>query len=170
MNSCDPILRNPRQAFDEAELEDLAASIRERGIIQPIIVRPISGTSDAYEIVAGERRWRAAQKAGQHSVPIISMEIADREALELAIIENVQRADLNPLEEAGGYGRLAADHGYSHSDIARVVGKSRSHVANTLRLTALPSHTRELLSAGAITAGHARALLSLSDPNSWRIE
>ena len=157
--------RNPRQIFADPELEDLAASIREHGIIQPIAVRALAGVSDAYEIVAGERRWRAAQKAGQHSVPIITLDIGDREALEIAIVENVQRADLNALEEAGGYARLAADYGYSHNDIARVVGKSRSHVANTLRLMGLPEHTKELLSSGAITAGHARALLSTPDPD-----
>jgi ParB family chromosome partitioning protein len=157
--------KNPRRTFSEPELEDLAASIREHGIIQPIAVRALAGVSDAYEIVAGERRWRAAQKAGQHDVPIITLEIGDREALEIAIVENVQRADLNALEEAGGYARLATDYGYSHNDIARVVGKSRSHVANTLRLTALPEHTKELLASGAITAGHARALLSTPDPD-----
>jgi ParB family chromosome partitioning protein len=158
--------RNPRQAFSESELEDLAASIRERGIIQPIIVRPVAGASDAYEIVAGERRWRAAQRAGHHSVPIICMQLTDREALEFSIVENVQRADLNALEEARGYARLAAEYGYSHSDIGRVIGKSRSHVANTLRLLALPEHTQQLLTSGAISAGHARALLGVPNPDS----
>jgi ParB family transcriptional regulator, chromosome partitioning protein len=157
--------RNPRIHFDEAELEELAASIKERGIIQPIIVRPVSGAADAYEIVAGERRWRAAQRAGQHTVPIISLNIADREALELSIVENVQRADLSALEEAKGYAQLASEYGYNQSDIGRIVGKSRSHVANTLRLLALPEHTQELLRSGAISAGHARALLSLPNPD-----
>ena len=156
--------RNPRQSFDEAELEELAASIREHGIIQPIVVRPVSGALDTYEIIAGERRWRAAQRAGKHTVPIISLSIGDREALEISIIENVQRADLNALEEANGYAHLAAEYGYSHADIGRVVGKSRSHVANTLRLLALPESVREMLSDGSISAGHARALLTAANP------
>jgi ParB family transcriptional regulator, chromosome partitioning protein len=157
--------RNPRQVFNETDLEELAASIRERGIIQPIIVRPVADASDAFEIVAGERRWRAAQRAGQHAVPVISLQITDREALELSIVENVQRSDLNALEEARGYAQLASEYGYSHAEIGQVIGKSRSHVANTLRLLALPEHTRELLSAGALTAGHARALLTTTDPD-----
>ena len=157
--------RNPRLHFDETELEELAASIRERGIIQPIIVRPVAGAADTYEIVAGERRWRAAQRAGQHTVPIIALNIADKEALELSIVENVQRADLSALEEAKGYAQLAGEYGYSHADIGRVVGKSRSHVANTLRLLALPEHTQELVRSGAISAGHARALLALDNPD-----
>lgn len=156
--------RNPRQNFVEAELEELAASIREHGIIQPIVVRPVSGIQDTYEIIAGERRWRAAQRAGKHTVPIISLAIGDREALEISIIENVQRADLNALEEANGYANLASDYGYSHADIGRVVGKSRSHVANTLRLMALPETVRELLADGSISAGHARALLTAPNP------
>jgi ParB family chromosome partitioning protein len=160
-----PNPHNPRKLFDEAELEELAASIKERGIIQPVIVRAISGVADAYEIIAGERRWRAAQRAGLHEIPVIIVEAGDREALEIAIVENVQRADLNALEEAAGYAKLGADHGYSHSDIARVVSKSRSHVANTLRLTNLPEHTRSLLAGGKISAGHARALLAVADPD-----
>jgi ParB family chromosome partitioning protein len=160
-----PNPRNPRKRFDEAELDELTASIRERGVIQPILVRAIARVADAYEIIAGERRWRAAQRAGQHEIPIIVLEAGDREALELAIIENVQRADLNALEEAAGYAQLGAEHGYSQGDIARIVGKSRSHVANTLRLTQLPEHTRALLAAGRISAGHARALLAIADPD-----
>jgi ParB family chromosome partitioning protein len=160
-----PNPRNPRKRFDDAELEELAASIRERGIIQPVLVRAIPHVADAYEIIAGERRWRAAQRAGQHEIPILVLEAGDREALEIAIIENVQRADLNALEEAAGYAQLGVEHGYSHADIARVVGKSRSHVANTLRLTNLPDHTRELLADGRITAGHARALLAVAHPD-----
>ena len=143
-----PNPRNPRKRFDDAELDELAASIRERGVIQPVLVRPIPRVADAYEIIAGERRWRAAQRAGQHEIPIVVVDVGDREALELAIVENVQRADLNALEEAAGYAQLGADYGYSHGDIARVVGKSRSHVANTLRLNNLPEHTRTLLAAG----------------------
>jgi ParB family chromosome partitioning protein len=157
--------RNPRQLFNESDLEDLTASIRERGIIQPIIVRPVAGAADAYEIVAGERRWRAAQRAGKHTVPVIVLKLTDREALELSIVENIQRSDLNALEEARGYAQLASEYGYNHADIGRLIGKSRSHVANTLRLLALPEHVRELLTAGALTAGHARALLSVKDPD-----
>ncbi len=160
-----PNPRNPRKRFDEAELDELAASIRERGVIQPILVRAIPRVADAYEIVAGERRWRAAQRAELHDVPIVVIEAGDREALEIAIIENVQRADLNALEEAAGYAELGADHGYSHADIARIVGKSRSHIANTMRLTQLPEHSRSLLASGAISAGHARALLAVADPD-----
>lgn len=156
--------RNPRQNFAEAELDELAASIRERGILQPIVVRPVSGVQDTYEIVAGERRWRAAQRAGKHTVPIISLTLNDREALEISIIENVQRTDLNALEEANGYAHLAAEYGYSHADIGRIVGKSRSHVANTLRLLALPESVRALLDDGSISAGHARALLTVGHP------
>jgi len=157
--------RNPRQVFNESDLEELAASIRERGIIQPIVVRPVVDATDTFEIVAGERRWRAAQRAGLHTVPMISLQINDREALEFSIVENVQRADLSALEEAKGYAQLASDYGYSHAEIGRVIGKSRSHVANTLRLLALPEHTRDLLASGALTAGHARALLTTTDPD-----
>jgi len=160
-----PNPRNPRKAFREDELDELAASIRERGVIQPVIVRPVPRVADAYEIIAGERRWRAAQRAGLHEIPIVVIDISDREALELAIVENVQRADLNALEEANGYAQLGADYKYSHADIARIVGKSRSHVANTLRLIGLPEHSRALLAAGQISAGHARALLALADPD-----
>ena len=157
--------RNPRRKFDETDLEDLTASIRERGIIQPIVVRAVQGANDTFEIVAGERRWRAAQRAGLHIVPIIPMQISDREALEFSIIENVQRSDLSAIEEAQGYSQLAAEYGYSHADIGRIIGKSRSHVANTLRLLALPEHTRNLLSSGLISAGHARALLAVDNPD-----
>ena len=159
-----PNPKNPRRSFDDAELEELTASIRERGILQPIVVRPVGGAKDTYEIVAGERRWRAAQRAGKHTIPIISLDLNDREALEISIIENVQRADLNALEEANGYANLASGYGYSHVDIGRVVGKSRSHVANTLRLLALPESVRQLLADGAISAGHARALLAVEQP------
>ena len=156
--------RNPRSHFAEAELEELAASIRARGIIQPIVVRPLPGLPDAYEIVAGERRWRAAQRAGLHEAPVVVVEADDRLALELAIIENVQRSDLNALEEAVGYEALVAQHGYSQTDLAATLGKSRSHVANTLRLLKLPERVRGLLMDGSITAGHGRALLAVRDP------
>ncbi len=158
--------KNPRKIFSENDLDELTDSVRERGVLQPILVRAVARVSDAYEIVAGERRWRAAQRAGLHDVPIIVLEVSDREALEIAIIENVQRSDLNALEEASGYIQLAAEHGYSHADIAKVVGKSRSHIANTTRLLNLPDHARDLLSSGAISAGHARALLAVDNPNS----
>jgi ParB family transcriptional regulator, chromosome partitioning protein len=160
-----PNPRNPRKRFDEAELDELAASIKERGVIQPVVVRSIPGATDSYQIIAGERRWRAAQRAGLHDIPVIVVDAGDREALEIAIVENVQRADLNALEEAAGYAQLGADYGYSHADIARVVSKSRSHVANTLRLTNLPEHTRALLAGGQISAGHARALLAVANPD-----
>ena len=160
-----PNPRNPRKAFPDAELDELAASIRDRGVIQPVLVRPIPRVADAFEIIAGERRWRAAQRAGLHEIPILVVEAGDREALELAIIENVQRVDLNALEEADGYAKLASEHSYSQTDIARIVGKSRSHIANTMRLTQLPPHSRELLASGAISAGHGRALLAVADPD-----
>jgi ParB family chromosome partitioning protein len=153
-----PNPRNPRKTFDEIDLDELAASIREKGILQPILARPAPGLVDAYEIIAGERRWRAAQRAGLHEAPIIIVEADDRQALELAIIENVQRSDLNPLEEASGYERLGAEFNYSHGDVAKVIGKSRSHVANSLRLLKLPDLTRRMLAEGHISAGHARAL------------
>jgi ParB family transcriptional regulator, chromosome partitioning protein len=160
-----PNPRNPRKNFDEAELEELSASIKERGVIQPVLVRAIPRVADAYEIVAGERRWRAAQRAGLHEIPILVIEAGDREALELAIVENVQRTDLNALEEANGYAQLSADYNYSHSDIARIIGKSRSHIANTLRLLKLPDFARSLLASGQISAGHGRALLAVADPD-----
>lgn len=159
-----PNPRNPRRHFDPEELEDLAHSIREKGVIQPILARPVEGGEDAFEIIAGERRWRAAQVAQLDEVPVIVVEASDKEALELAIIENVQRSDLNAIEEARGYERLAHEFGYSHADLARIIGKSRSHVANMLRLLKLPSSVEAMVVEGALTAGHARALLSFADP------
>jgi ParB family chromosome partitioning protein len=156
--------RNPRRAFADAELDELAASIRERGIIQPILARTVRGAMDQFEIIAGERRWRAAQRAGLHDVPIIVLEVDDRQALELAIIENVQRTDLNALEEAGGYQALADEFKYSQDDIAKIVGKSRSHVTNTLRLMRLPEGVQVYIRSGKLSAGHARALLGQPDP------
>ena len=155
---------NPRKAFGAADLDDLTASVRERGVVQPLIVRPVPGARDAYEIVAGERRWRAAQKAGLHDVPVLIREASDKEALELAIIENVQRADLNALEEAQGYQQLIDQYRYSQNELADVIGKSRSHIANTLRLLNLPEGVQALIVDGRLTAGHARALLTLDDP------
>src|SRR4029077_13800291 len=156
--------RNPRRHFSDAELGELADSIRERGIIQPIVVRTARGASDSYEIIAGERRWRAAQRAGLHEVPIVVHEASDAEALELAIIENVERTDLKALEEATGYQALADEYKYTQDDIAKTVGKSRSHVANTLRLLKLPEAVKAYINVGKLTAGHARALIGLPDP------
>ena len=151
--------RNPRRNFSDEELGELADSIKQRGIIQPIVVRALKGTNDQFEIVAGERRWRAAQRAGMHEVPIITVEVSDAEALELAIIENVQRADLNPLEEAMGYQSLIEQYKHSQNDVAKFVGKSRPHVANTLRLLHLPDTVKAYINAGQLSAGHARALV-----------
>jgi ParB family chromosome partitioning protein len=154
-----PNPRNPRRNYSDAELDELAASIRERGIIQPIVVRSLRGADEAFEIIAGERRWRAAQRAAVHDVPIIVHEASDAEALELAIIENVQRTDLNPLEEANGYQRLADEFNHSQDAIAKIVGKSRSHVANTLRLLKLSDRVKAYIHSGQLTAGHARMLV-----------
>jgi ParB family chromosome partitioning protein len=159
-----PNPRNPRRHYGEEELEELSASVRAKGILQPILVRTVPGAVDAYEIIAGERRWRAAQRANLHEVPVILLEINDKEALEIAIIENVQRADLNPLEEAMGYDSLIEQFRYAQADLARIVGKSRSHIANTLRLLKLPESVKRYLAEGKLTAGHARALLSHDDP------
>src|SRR5262245_16344873 len=159
-----PNPRNPRRHYGEEELEELSASVRSKGILQPILVRTVPGAADAYEIIAGERRWRAAQRANLHEVPIILLEINDKEALEIAIIENVQRADLNPLEEAMGYDSLIEQFTYAQSDLARIVGKSRSHIANTLRLLKLPESVKRYLAEGKLTAGHARACLAHDDP------
>ena len=154
---------NPRRSFDAEQLEELANSIREKGIMQPLLVRP-SDDPNIFEIIAGERRWRAAQRAGLHDVPVIVRDVGDKEALELAIIENVQRADLNPLEEAMGYGQLIEQFDYTQQDLAQVIGKSRSHVANTLRLLRLPEDVREMVASGTLTAGHARTLITAEDP------
>jgi ParB family chromosome partitioning protein len=159
-----PSARNPRRSFAEEDLADLTASIRERGILQPMIVRSISGMIDAYEIIAGERRWRAAQRAGLHDVPVILVEADDREALEIAIVENVQRTDLNAIEEAAGYERLISEFSYTQNDLAKIIGKSRSHIANTLRLSKLPDSVRQMVSDGVVSAGHARALISVPEP------
>jgi ParB family chromosome partitioning protein len=159
--------RNPRRNFSDEELGELADSIKARGIIQPIVVRAIKGTNDQFEIVAGERRWRAAQRAGLHEVPIIPVEVSDAEALELAIIENVQRADLNPLEEAMGYQSLIDQYKHNQNDVAKFVGKSRPHIANTLRLLQLPESVKAYINAGKLTAGHARALVG--QPNAGEL-
>ncbi|MGW9232223.1 ParB/RepB/Spo0J family partition protein [Pseudorhizobium sp. NPDC055634] len=153
--------RNPRRQFDEAELQDLASSVSQHGIVQPVVVRPVG---DRFEIIAGERRWRAAQLAGLSEIPVIVRDVDDRTALEIAIVENVQRADLNPLEEALGYDQLIAEYGYTQNDLGGIIGKSRSHVANSLRLLKLPEPVRDMLSSGDLSAGHARALVTTSDP------
>ncbi|MEM9431084.1 MAG: ParB/RepB/Spo0J family partition protein [Pseudomonadota bacterium] len=154
----------PRRNFDPLALDDLTKSVAEKGILQPLVVRAAPGKQGRYQIVAGERRWRAAQKAGLHDIPVVIRTLSDAEVLELAIIENVQRADLNPLEEAEGYRQLIERFGHTQDQIATALGKSRSHIANLLRLLALPSDIQALLSSGAISAGHARALLPIDDP------
>jgi ParB family chromosome partitioning protein len=159
-----PNPRNPRRHFNDMELDELSTSIRAKGILQPILVRAVAGAADAYEIIAGERRWRAAQRAGLHDVPVLLLEIGDKEALEIAIIENVQRADLNPLEEAMGYDSLIEQFSYAQADLAKIVGKSRSHIANTLRLMKLPESVKRYLAEGKLTAGHARGLLASENP------
>ncbi|MEE2690217.1 MAG: ParB/RepB/Spo0J family partition protein [Pseudomonadota bacterium] len=152
----------PRRVFNEDALEELAHSIRMRGLLQPILVRPLGG--DDYEIVAGERRWRAAQKAQLHEVPVVIKDLTDEQASEIALIENVQRVDLNPVEEARAYKRLADVYGRSHEEIARAVGKSRSHIANLVRLLDLPDMPLTALLKGEITMGHARAMLTAPRP------
>lgn len=153
----------PRQRFDEEELESLTQSVREKGILQPIIVRPEPGRPNAYEIVAGERRWRAAQRAQLHEVPVVVKELSDGEVLEIALIENVQRTDLNAVEEAQGYLSLMEHFGHTQDALAKLIGKSRSHVANTLRLLSLPERVKDMLVDGRLSAGHARALVALDD-------
>lgn len=159
-----PNPRNPRKTFDSDDLADLAKSIKERGIYQPVIVRPNPANPERYEIIAGERRWRAAQMAGLHEVPVLLHQVNDKEALEIAIIENVQRSDLNPIEEALGYEQLGSEYNYSQVELAEVIGKSRSHVANTLRLLKLPESVKTYVASGELTAGHARTLITSPDP------
>lgn len=158
-----PNRANPRRSFDADQLEELTNSIREKGVMSPLLVRP-TDDPNIFEIIAGERRWRASQRAGLHDVPVIVRDVNDKEALELAIIENVQRADLNPLEEAMGYGQLIEQFDYTQQDLAQVIGKSRSHVANTLRLLKLPEDVRSMVASGTLTAGHARTLITAEDP------
>jgi ParB family chromosome partitioning protein len=154
----------PRRSFPDEEIDGLATSIREKGLLQPILVRPAPGAMGEYQIVAGERRWRAAQRAGLRDVPIIVRELDDAETLEIAILENVQREDLNPVEEAGGYKALIERFGRTQEAVAQVVGKSRSHIANTLRLLALPEQVQTMLIDGHLSAGHARAIMTAEDP------
>lgn len=165
-----PNPRNPRKNFTDTELNELASSIKERGVIQPIVVRALPGERDTFEIIAGERRWRAAQRAGLHEVPIAVVDATDKQSLEFAIIENVQRADLNPMEEASGYAQLMEEHGYSQDEVAQIVGKSRPHVANTLRLLKLAPAVQHFVRSGKLSAGHARLLVGMPDAEqiAWR--
>lgn len=152
----------PRRQFEEEAIADLVESVREKGILQPILVRPLA--SGGYEIIAGERRWRAAQRAQLHEVPVIIREFSDQEALEVALVENLQRQDLSPLEEAEGYRRLVDEFHHTQEDLAKAVGKSRSHIANTIRLLALPDPIKDMVEGKQLSAGHARALLNAADP------
>lgn len=156
--------QNPRRHFTETELDDLAQSIREHGVVQPVVVRPSPDHPNRFELIAGERRWRAAQRANLNEIPVIIRDVDDRTALELAIIENVQRTDLNPLEEGMGYQQLIDEHDYTQADLAQVIGKSRSHVANTLRLLKLPAKVQQFINDGQLSAGHARCLITVEDP------
>ena len=161
----------PRRHFAETELDALAQSIREKGILQPLLVRPlVDGEDAAFELVAGERRWRAAQRVGMHEVPVIIRRLADFEVLEIALVENLQREDLSPLEEAEAYSRLVGEFGRTQASLAEAVGKSRSHIANTIRLLSLPAPVRRRLEAGELSAGHARALLTAADPEALAAE
>ena len=161
----EPSPLQPRRTFAEDELEALTDSIRSRGVMQPLLVRAVAGDPQRYEIIAGERRWRAAQRAGLHELPVVLYALTDREALEVALLENVQRQDLSPIEEAEGYRRLIDEFGHTQTELAETIGKSRSHIANLLRLLGLPDPVRAMLDAGTLSAGHARALLMATDPH-----
>ena len=168
--SISDLIRNPfqpRQIFNEAKLEELSESIKKNGIIQPIVVRPRKSDPNKFEIVAGERRWLAAQKAGLHEIPIHVLKLSDEESLEVAIVENIQRDDLNPIEEARGYKRLFNEYNYDHESISKLMSKSRSHISNTLRLLTLPSDVIAMLFEGSLTTGQARPLIGL--PNASQI-
>ena len=154
----------PRRRFDEDELQALAVSVGEKGVLQPVLVRRHPDEPGCWELIAGERRWLAAQSAGLREIPAVVHDLSDRETLEAAMVENVQRQDLTPLEEAEGYRRLIAEFSYTQDALARIVGKSRSHVANSLRLLNLNDDVKQLVDSGALSAGHARALLSSEDP------
>ena len=158
------LIRNPyqpRETFNEAKLEELANSIKKNGIIQPIAVRPTKSEAGKYEIVAGERRWLAAQKAGLHDIPVNVLDLSDAESLEVAIVENIQRDDLNPIEEAKGYKRLSDEFKYDHENISKLMSKSRSHISNTLRLLTLPADVISMIEEGTLTSGQARPLIGL---------
>ncbi len=163
MDRISPSPFNPRKSFPEDELEELSSSIREKGLVQPIVLRPIGANGQHYEIVAGERRWRAAQRASLHLIPAIVRSLTDQESLELAIIENVQRSDLNAIEEAQGYRDLIDRFGYTQDELGQIIGKSRSHLANTMRLLKLPDSIQNMVRSGELSAGHARALIGRKD-------
>lgn len=154
----------PRQRFQQSDLDELAVSIRQHGVIQPVLLRPAPTKKGRYQVVAGERRWRAAQLAGIHELPAVVRALDDKELLEIAIIENVQRVDLDPIEEAQGYTQLVEAFGYTQAELAEIIGKSRSHLANTMRLLSLPDQVRMLVRDGKLSAGHARALINAPDP------
>ena len=156
----------PRQYFSEEKLEELANSIKKNGIIQPIAVRPNKSENGKYEIVAGERRWLAAQRAGLHDIPVVILDLSDVESLEVAIVENIQRDDLNPIEEARGYKRLNEEFKYDHDSISKLMSKSRSHISNTLRLLTLPSDVIAMLEEGTLTSGQARPLIGIANASS----
>ena len=160
------IIRNklqPRKHFDQNGLEELTNSIKEQGVIQPIVVRPDKSSTGKYEIIAGERRWLASQNAGLHEIPVVILDIDDVKSLEFAIVENVQRQDLNPIEEAKGYQKLVDDFNYNHEKLSQFIGKSRSYIANSLRLLALPEEVLVMVQQGNLTAGHARSLIGLNN-------
>lgn len=155
----------PRRRFVDDEIDGLADSIRAKGVMQPLLVRSSPDHHQAYEIIAGERRWRAAQRAGLHELPVLVRDLSDRDTLEVALLENIQREDLSPLEEADGYQRLIEEFGHTQQELADTIGKSRSHIANLLRLLSLPPTVRELLESSALSAGHARALINADNPS-----
>ena len=159
-----PSPSQPRRLFDKSSINELAESIKSKGLVQPILVRPSPSESGIYEIIAGERRWRAAQIAQLHEVPAVVRKLDDVEALEIAIIENVQRSDLSPIEEAAGYKRLIENHGHTQEALADIVGKSRSHIANIIRLLGLPQSIQDMISEGKISSGHARAIMNSAFP------
>lgn len=154
----------PRRHFDQEAIGELAASIRERGVLQPLMVRPIDGEKDSYEIICGERRWRAAQQAGLHDVPVIVKAMTDREAMEIGLIENVQRQDLSPLEEAEGYQRLIEEFSHTQENLGKIVGKSRPHISNMLRLIKLPESVKTMINDGSLSMGHARSVITAKNP------
>ena len=160
----EPSSLQPRRHFDEEELASLADSLRSKGILQPLVVRQRAGSVPGYEIIAGERRWRAAQIAGLHELPVLVRALSDRDVLEVALVENLQREDLSAIEEATAFQRLVDEFGHSQERLAEALGKSRSHIANTLRLLRLPDEVREMVEDGRLSAGHARALLTSPDP------
>ena len=154
----------PRRHFDEQAIQELAGSIRERGVLQPLMVRPLDGEKDSYEIICGERRWRASQIAGLHEVPAIVRKMTDREAMEIGLIENIQRQDLSPIEEAEGYSRLIEEFSHTHDNLAKIVGKSRPHIGNILRLLKLPDTVKKMINSGELSMGHARCVITANDP------